>query len=138
MTSLKALLPRPMAESQEFWAGCNNEQLLLSECRTCHNLFYYPRIACPRCGGQDLGWRASAGRGKVHTYSHVHTSFFGATWEDELPYTVVVVDLDEGPRLLSRLIGDDREAVKTGMRIKLDFVEIEGQKLPFCRLDAGS
>ena len=56
-----------------------------------------------------------------------------AQWESQLPYTPVLVDLDEGVRMLSRLIGPDRESVAVGDRVAVAFVEIEGHKLPFFR-----
>jgi uncharacterized OB-fold protein len=61
----------------------------------------------------------------------VHASFYGPQWESQLPYTPVLVDLDEGVRMLSRLIGADRVSVAIGDRVVVAFVDIQGQKLPF-------
>jgi uncharacterized OB-fold protein len=61
----------------------------------------------------------------------VHVSFYGDAWKSQLPYTVVLVDLDEGPRMLSRLVGTDAGGVASGDRVEVTFTDIEGQKLPF-------
>ena len=107
---------------------------MLQRCRATGAVFYYPRLACPATGGRDLEWIESSGKGRVWTYSHVHVPFCGAEWEDQLPYTVVLVDLDEGPRMLSRLIGEDRESVRAGARVRVRFVPCQGQALPFFSL----
>ncbi|WP_342641391.1 Zn-ribbon domain-containing OB-fold protein [Rhodoligotrophos ferricapiens] len=126
-----AILPRPTVDSEEFWAGCNRGQLLLSKCGACGHRFYYPRRLCPACGSNDLGWEESAGRGTVFSHSDVHVSFYGPSWESQLPYTVVLVDLDEGPRMLSRMAKSDAPPVRTGDRVQVSFIEVDGQKLPF-------
>ena len=131
MTELKALLPSPTDDSREFWAACNDGVLLLRSCRACAHCFYYPRQACPKCGSRDLEWRRSRGTATVFSYSHVHTSFYGSFWESQLPYTVVLVDLSEGPRMLSRLVGADHLEVRAGDPVEVQFELVESQKLPF-------
>jgi uncharacterized OB-fold protein len=134
MSDLKAVLPHPTNVSKPFWDACNRGKLLLPHCEACDRLFYYPRVACPHCGSDRLGWHRSAGTGTVFTFSHVQLSFFGKAWETQLPYTVVLVDLDEGVRFLSRLIGDDRDRVTIGAPVACAFRTVEGQSLPFFRL----
>jgi uncharacterized protein len=134
VSEFKAVLPKPSIDSARFWAACNEEQLLLAHCKSCAHVFYYPRLMCPNCGGRELGWRTSKGVGAVYSYSHVLTSFWGDAWQSELPYTVILVDLDEGPRMLSRLVGERREQVASGARVLVAFQSVQGQKLPFFRL----
>jgi uncharacterized OB-fold protein len=131
MTEIRAILPRPTAASQPFWDGCNRGEFLLSRCTPCGHVFYYPRIHCPQCGARELGWLRCSGRGMVFSFTHVGVSFHGPGWESQLPYTVLLVDLEEGPRMMSRLVGNDRDAVAGGDRVELVFVEIDGQRLPF-------
>lgn len=134
MSNYRAVLPKPSNASRAFWDACNRGELLISSCQDCKQLFYYPRIACPNCASTNLGWRRSAGLGKVFSYSHVHMSFFGAVWASEVPYTVILVDLDEGVRFLSRLVGAGREGVSIGARVVLDFHVVDNQGLPFFAL----
>lgn len=126
-----ALLPQPTIDSDAFWKACNEGKLLLQTCEACGHVFYYARAACPSCGGRVLRWTESRGRGRVFSYSHVHVSFFGEAWTPELPYTVVLVDLDEGPRMVSRLVGDDREAVAVGDAVMVRFERAGDQALPY-------
>ncbi len=133
MSDLRAILPRPTAASAPFWDACDRGELLLQRCDACSHLFYYPRIHCPKCGGRALSWQASRGTGRVFSFTHVHVSFHGKDWESQLPYTVILLDLGEGPRMLSRLIGEDRAEVCAGDRVEVVFPMIDGRKLPFFR-----
>jgi uncharacterized OB-fold protein len=134
MAEVKAILPVPKGDSAEFWAACNRRQLLLRSCDDCRAIFHYPRIACPRCGSRRLGWVESRGEGTVFSFTDVQISFYGPTWESEVPYTIVLVDLDEGPRMLSRLAGGGAPA-RIGARVRVEFVTAEGQALPFFRVE---
>jgi uncharacterized OB-fold protein len=136
MAGIKAILPAPKGDSAEFWAACNRGRLLLRSCDDCRHVFYYPRIHCPRCGSRRLGWVESRGEGTVFSFTDVQISFYGPAWESELPYTVLLVDLDEGPRMLSRLVGGGPAPI--GARVRVDFVTVEGQALPFFRLAGGA
>ena len=136
MTSPKAILPRPTVDSEAFWAACNRRELLLRRCRVCEAVHYYPRQACPQCGSDALDWLRSAGTGTIYSFTRVHVSFYGAEWESELPYVVILVDLDEGPRMLSRLLGPG-ERVRVGARVRVSWVEVDGQTLPFFTLADG-
>jgi uncharacterized OB-fold protein len=130
---LIAILPTPTSASKPFWDACDRGELELPHCMQCERVFYYPRRHCPHCGSTKLDTRKASGHGRVFSFTHVHVSFYGSQWESQLPYTPVLIDLDEGVRMLSRLIGPDREQVAIGDRVALEFVGIEGRKLPFFR-----
>jgi uncharacterized protein len=129
---LARLMPQT-EDSAPFWRACNEGRFLLRHCQRCDHTFYYPRRLCPACGGDALDWRDASGRGRVFSFSEVHVPFMGDAWASQVPYTVVVVDLDEGPRMLSRLVGDDRADVAIGDALELCFVEADAQQLPFFR-----
>ena len=131
--ALITILPTPTAISQPFWDACDKGELHLPHCSHCDRSFYYPRRACPHCGSENITTKKATGNGQVFSFTHVHVSFYGSQWESQLPYTPVLVDLDEGARMLSRLIGPDRDQVAVGDRVIVNFVEIEGRKLPFFR-----
>lgn len=135
MSDLRAVMPKPTNASLPFWEACDREELILPVCNACHHTFYFPRIHCPVCASRDLSWRRASGRAKVFTYTHVAVSFHGPDWDSQLPYTVVIVDLEEGPRMVSRLIGPGRESVKTGDAVSVTFPHVEERKLPFFQID---
>lgn len=118
--------------TEKFWAACKERQLLLQHCLDCNKPFYYPRTGCPRCGGTRLEWRQMKGTGTIYSFSHVHLALGGyKSWEAEVPFTLVQIELDEGPRMLSRLVGKANESVKIGDRVSVAFTEREGETLPY-------
>jgi uncharacterized OB-fold protein len=128
---LMAVLPRPTAESKPFWEGCNAENLLLQRCGDCGQAFYYARRLCPACGSIELAWKKSSGRGVIYSFSEVHVAFQGPEWASQVPYTLVIIDLDEGPRMLSRWLADSGAPPQIGQDVQVVFPEVDGQKLPF-------
>lgn len=133
MDAVSAILPRPNAESKEFWDACDRGELRLPRCRPCGKVFYYPRRACPHCGATELEWVACSGRGRIYAHSRVEVSFYGPSWERDLPYHVALVDLDEGPRMLTRLVRSELP-VQTNARVRVEFVPVEERRLPFFRV----
>lgn len=124
--------------TEKFWTACNEGRLMLQHCLACDKPFYYPRTGCPRCGGTELEWRQMKGTGRIYSFSHVHVALGGyKSWETEVPFTLVQIELDEGPRMLSRLAGKADESVKIGDRVAVAFTEREGAKLPYFSLRAG-
>lgn len=122
-------------DSSDFWNGCADGQLLLRHCTLCELLFHYPRLCCPRCGGQALDWRVAAGTGVVYSHTTVHVPFNGPEWSDQLPYTVLLVELSEGPKMLSRLAPGESGDVHSGDRVVVEFFTIGERTLPLFRLD---
>jgi uncharacterized protein len=87
-------------------------RLGFQRCPGCGAAVYYPRVVCPSCGGADLAWETSSGGGVVYATTAVYTR------EDE-PHNVVLVDLEEGFRMMSRVEGAPAEDVKIGARVTL-------------------
>ncbi len=130
-TTLMAGLPRPTVDSKPFWEGCNAGKLLLQRCGNCGHVFYFARRLCPACGGEDVSWLESKGHGRIYSFSEVHVAFQGPEWAGQLPYTVVLIDLEEGPRMLSRWLAPKGSLPAIGQRVRVRFPEVGGQKLPF-------
>jgi uncharacterized protein len=79
---------------------------------------------CPFCFADDIAWRPASGRGRISTFTRVHKAWFPA-FADETPYTVVQVELDEGPRLTSRLVDARDRPVAIGQRVEVTFTDID-------------
>jgi uncharacterized OB-fold protein len=97
-------VPAPSAVSAPFWAATREHQLSMQRCASCSTLVWYPRFVCPHCGGFSLGWEQLSGRGVVYAVS-VHHRPAHPAYADRLPYSVVLVDLDGGVRMMSNVFG---------------------------------
>jgi uncharacterized protein len=97
-----------------FWYGTRDRQLLLPRCTHCGELFWYPRPTCPSCLRADLEWVAAAGTGTIHAVS------VQASSDD--PYAVVLVELDEGVRIMSNTTATD---VSIGERVRVTWEPLE-------------
>lgn len=87
--------------------------------------FFYPRLAAPGTGDRDLEWGPASGRGTVYSVTIV-------SQKPPTPnHNVVLVDLEEGPRLMSRVIGIEPEQVRIGMMVKAKIEQVDGQGVLF-------
>ena len=112
--------PIPVPLTEPFWAAARRGELLVQRCRHCGLHQHYPRVLCGRCWRQDLDLVRSAGRGRVWTYTVVHRPGHPA-WEADVPYVLALVELDEGPRLMTNVVGVPPERVRVGMRVEARF-----------------
>lgn len=114
-------LPRPARlttpATAEYWRAAADGTLLVQECHACGHLQLYPRTLCRRCWSEDLGWSEAAGTGTVWTFTVIEVPGHPA-WQPETPYALAVVELDEGPRLLSGVLRQDAYAVHVGQRVR--------------------
>jgi uncharacterized protein len=125
--------PTPSPESQPFWDGCANELLLLQRCSQCQTYRHPPNPICPACLSSELEWVPASGRGIVYTFSVVQHAFRRA-WQPLVPYVLAVIELAEGPRLLSNVVEVPPEEVRIGMDVELVFAPTsEATKVPLFR-----
>jgi uncharacterized OB-fold protein len=96
---------RPMidVDSELWWAGLADGQLLLPRCMHCERFWFPPAPACPACGACHFTWIPASGRGSLYSWVVVRRSL-DARFDADIPYTVTAVDLEEGPRLFGRLL----------------------------------
>ena len=116
-------VPVPTGESQPYWAGCKRHELLLQRCRACGHIQFYPRAVCTGCLSQDLDWTKASGRGSVYSYSVVYrapSKVFAA----DAPYTTAIIELEEGVRMMSNVVGCPPEEVRIGMPVEVIFEDV--------------
>src|SRR5688572_18291561 len=94
-------IPRASSETQPFWDGCAVEELRLPRCTDCDQIFFPPRGFCPSCLGENVTWERASGRGTLHSYVINHRPHPG--WAQEGPYAIAIVQLEEGPRVMSNI-----------------------------------
>ncbi len=126
-------LPQPEITelNRPYWDGLREGRLRYQQC-ACGNAWLPARRECPACLGEDVHWRDASGRGSVLSWVVYHTAYHPA-FEARLPYHVALVELDEGPRLLTRVLdGDARLA--GGLRVALAISHEGGLALPTFRV----
>ena len=113
-----------------FWAATRERRLELPWCRACERPHWFPREACPHCLSADIEWRESAGSGVVYAASVQHRPAW-PTLADRVPYTVVLVDLVEGVRMMSNLVGVAPDEAEIGAPVTVTWEELsDGRHLP--------
>lgn len=96
-------VPVPTPVTAPFWEGTKAGELRLQQCTPCGHHFLYPRIRCPQCGSAEVSWKRASG--KAHLYSYVISHIAAPGWSGEVPYVIALVELEEGPRMMSSLRG---------------------------------
>lgn len=97
-------VPEPSPVSAPFWAATEKRELLMQRCESCDQLVWYPRFVCPHCGQSKLRWEELSGQGVVYAVS-VHHRAAHPAFTERVPYSVVLIDLDEGVRMMSNVFG---------------------------------
>ena len=127
----KLLEPKGTALTEPFWEATRQGRLLLQWCLDCDAVVFYPREVCPRCLGHDLDWRAAAGTGTVYAISVQHRAGPGRD-EADGPYAVALVELPEGARLMTNVVGGPPESVAVGQAVRVHWHPLaDGRQLPF-------
>lgn len=116
-------LPSPITpEAQPYWDGLKENKLMLPKCDDCGKPFFYPRVLCPNCHSRNISWMQASGRGKLYSFQIAHRSLNRA-FKVELPCVLAIIELEEGPRMMSNLINiePDPNVVKCDMPVEVVF-----------------
>ncbi len=103
-------IPIPTPETKPFWDGAKQHKLMIQRCRSCKQHYFYPRPLCPHCLSREVEWVEATGRGKLHTYVINHR----APRQPPIPppFILAIVELDEGPRMMTNVVGTDPDPAK--------------------------
>jgi uncharacterized protein len=133
MTTPTRPTPRPLPaideESRPYWEAARSHQLALQRCGACGQYVFYARALCPHCHREALEWTFASGGGVVYSFTVVRRSPSQA-FAALTPYVVALIDLDEGPRLLSRLQIEDPALARVGQRVTVTFEDLDDVTLP--------
>ncbi|MEO1081695.1 MAG: Zn-ribbon domain-containing OB-fold protein [Pseudomonadota bacterium] len=110
--------PTRSALSQPWFDACKEGRLLLQKCSSCGAYQFYPRILCTHCGARDPEWVEASGAGRIASFTVVRRAVSPAY---DAPYVVALVDLEEGPRLMTNIVDCAPEAVRIGARVGVRF-----------------
>ncbi|MBI1800958.1 MAG: Zn-ribbon domain-containing OB-fold protein [Chloroflexi bacterium] len=125
MANYAKQLPVPDPVTKPYWDSVKAHAMQLQKCAQCGKFIFYPRAVCPHCFSRDLRWTPVSGRGTVYGFSISYQKgmpAFGA----EAPYTVAVVELEEGVRMMTNLIGiePDPNKIKVGMPVVVQYDDV--------------
>src|SRR5579863_1393126 len=108
-----------------YWDAARKGHLAVQECRSCRQAWHPPLPRCPHCHSAALGWRTVSGEGTVYTYTVVrHPTHFA--FADKIPYVLAIVELAEGPRLVTALTGVEPGEVRVGQPVRAVFRQVTG------------
>jgi uncharacterized OB-fold protein len=113
-------IPTPDPETLPYWDAARGGKLLIRRCRACKRAYFYPRDFCPHCWSEDVAWEEASGRATLYTWSVVRRNDL-PPWGERVPYVAAVVDLEEGPRMMTNVVGCDPDELAIGMPLVVDF-----------------
>jgi uncharacterized protein len=113
-------LPTITDENRPFWEGCTEGKLRMQQCGECGHIRYPINHCCPKCLSYKFEWKELSGRGEVFSYVVFH-QLYNKAFEKDIPYNVALVQLEEGPRMYSNVVGVDNDAVKVGDKLQVTF-----------------
>lgn len=111
--------PHPTLETAPFWDATAQGRLVLPRCNDCAFVIWYPRLWCPQCASTDVTWIPASGRGTIYSFS-ITRKGVGA-YRDAVPYVLAYVELEEGPRVMTNIVGCDPESLVVGQAVSVVF-----------------
>ncbi len=126
--------PQPMfpePDTREFWEGAKRGELRYQVCNDCNEVVFTPRAHCTKCGSGNLAWKTSSGTGTVYTYSVVRQNR-NPSFADLGAYAVAYVDLEEGFRMMTNVVGvsDPTKDIQIGMKVQVEFEKQDSGEYP--------
>lgn len=120
----RADIPIIDAASAPYWDGARQGRLLIAECGACGTVHHYPRPFCPHCWSDDVHPLRASGTGTLYTYSTVYANDL-PPFRERLPYVSAIVELAEGPRVMTTIEGAQPDALRVGMAVTASFRPVD-------------
>lgn len=130
-------IPQPTPETAHYWEGARHGELRIQRCADCAHAYFPPRPFCPACSSREVAVEAASGRATLHSYVIHHREVPGF----EPPYAIAVVELEEGPRMMTNIVECDQtpEALQLDMALEVAFLPLTDEiHLPVFRPAGGA
>lgn len=123
-------VPTPTPDSLPYWEAAARDELRIQHCTTCLKYYFYPRPFCPLCGSAEVEWRTVSGRARLTSYVINQRPL--PPFDPATPIVVALVELEEGPRMMSNVVGVEPlpQNLTLDMPLEVQFVDRGDQKLP--------
>jgi hypothetical protein len=120
-------IPKPTPETRPFWEAAKQRRLVIQECGDCGTRYFYPRPLCPTCLSRAVRWIDASGRGRLHTFVINHRPPRG--FPVAAPFVIGIVELEEGPRMMSHIIGvePDPASLRCDLPLEVVFEDITAE-----------
>ena len=105
------------------WEAARERRLLIKHCADCAKYHFYPRELCPHCHSDAVDWAQAKGTGSVYTFTIARRPA-GPAFKADAPYVVAIVELDEGPRMMTNIVGADPDDIRIGQRVEVTFDDV--------------
>lgn len=128
MSEVRRVLPAVDGESRPYWEAAARGELAVRRCVECQRAHWYPRPHCPYCYADGTVWETCAGAGTVYTYTIVRQNS-ASSFRDWVPYAFGLVEMDGGPRVFGRIIGQIEE-LRVGSSVVVGFDTVGDMDLP--------
>jgi uncharacterized OB-fold protein len=119
--------PLPLQENKAltdpFWQAAKRHELVMQRCTRCGNWIHFPREQCPVCFSQETEWAPVSGKGRVYAFTNVHQAQHPA-FQEETPYCFAIVQLDEGPRMVTNIVDIAPDEVQCDMPVVATYDDV--------------
>lgn len=130
-------VPVPTEDSKPYWEACRKHELRMPKCKACGHVWFPPSVLCPKCTSLEPEWTKLSGKGEIFTFIIVHQTYHPA-FNEEAPYNVAIVRLEEGPAIHSNIVECRNEDLYVGMPVEVVFEDMNDEiSLPKFRPRAG-
>lgn len=119
-------LPVVATWARPFWDAARESRLMLQHCDDCGKVIFYPRLSCPHCFSNNLGWQPASGHGTIYSYTVVEANAPSA-FANDIPYVVAVIRLEEGVQMLSNVINCDLAQLRCDMPVEVVFERLNDE-----------
>jgi uncharacterized OB-fold protein len=119
-TEYRKPLPSSQPHTRPFWQAAKQNELKIQRCKACGHVQHYPRAVCTACWSVELDWQACTGKGSVYSYTVAHRSTTPG-FQDDDPYLVAIVELEEGVRMTTNIVDCPPKAIHVGMAVQVVF-----------------
>lgn len=106
-----------------YWEAAKRHELRMQRCDSCGYVRFPPAKHCPECLDENHDWVLLSGRGTIWSFGVYH-HLFNRAFADDIPYNVALVQLEEGPRLVTNIVGVENEAIEIGMPVEVEFDDV--------------
>ncbi|MEV6115080.1 Zn-ribbon domain-containing OB-fold protein [Streptomyces sp. NPDC052109] len=122
MSAVRHDLPEPDAFTRSYWEAAAAGRLLIRRCAACGRAHHYPREFCPHCWSEEVTWEEASGRATLYTWSTVHRNDL-PPFGERTPYVAAVVDLAEGPRMMTQVVECAAAQLRAGLPLRVTFAQ---------------